>query len=163
MSLLVNGVQETQTVQAKKANKSTATGTATQNNTNLPGAEDSLDIKKSMPKLTPVTYTIKDGDSLQKIANKLGLKLTDLVDQLKASGKLPEDYEPSARHAHDISWMKEGKTIKVSHPATDFQKAAYQEYTEARTKEYYNKKAAAQKAAQEQQEPKGFWSNLFGW
>ena len=68
------------------------------------GASDTVETNKNgMPKLTPILYEIKDGDSLMKIANELGLKITDLVDQLKASGKLPQDYDPFARHEKDIS------------------------------------------------------------
>ena len=112
------------------------------------GVGDNVETSgNGMPKLTPVMYEIKDGDSLMKIANELGLKITDLVDQLKASGKLPEDYDPFARHEKDIPWMKKGNKIKISYPATDEQKAKYEEFCEKRTHEYYNRKAAAERKA----------------
>ena len=144
------------TVQNTKAVEYTSTvaeapksGNTKASDAKLLGAEDKVETKQSgMPKLTPILYEIKDGDSLMKIANELGLKITDLVDQLKASGKLPEDYDPFARHAKDISWMKKGNKIKLSYPETEKQKAEYQEFCDNRTKEYYNKKAAAKKEAE---------------
>ena len=102
---------------------------------------------KGMPKLTPILYEIKDGDSLMKIAGELGLKITDLVDQLKASGKLPKDYDPFVQHKKDIPWMKKGNKIKLSYPETEEQKAKYEEFCEQRTKDYYNRKAAAERKA----------------
>ena len=130
------------------------------------GADDTVDVNPKMPKLTKGTYEIKDGDSLMKIANKLGLKVTDLVDQLIDAGKLPKDYDPFARHQHDISWMKAGKTIDVSYPKTEEQKAAYEEFTTARTRAYANRKAAAEKAAKAAEEnskkDEGFLSRWFG-
>lgn len=144
------------TVQNTKAVEYTSTvaeapksGNTKASDAKLLGAEDKVETKQSgMPKLTPILYEIKDGDSLMKIANELGLKITDLVDQLKASGKLPEDYDPFARHTKDISWMKKGNKIKLSYPETEKQKAEYQEFCDNRTKEYYNKKAAAKKEAE---------------
>lgn len=108
------------------------------------GADDKVETKpkKGMPKLTPIMYEIKDRDTLMKIANELGLSITDVIEQLKDSGKLPEDYDMNARHGKDIPWMKKGNKIKLSYPATEKQKAEYEEFCEKRTKEYYNKKAA---------------------
>ena len=53
-----------------------------------------------MPKLTPILYEIKEGDSLTKIAAEFDLKITDLLQQLKDSGKLPK--EPQGPRAADI-------------------------------------------------------------
>ncbi len=100
-----------------------------------------------MPKLTPVMYEIKEGDSLMKIAAEFDLKITDLIQQLKDSGKLPKDYDPNVSHKHDIPWMKKGNKIKISYPATEEQKAKYEEFCEQRTKDYYNRKAAAERKA----------------
>ena len=44
--------------------------------------------------------------------------------------------------------MKKGNKIKLSYPETEKQKAEYQEFCDNRTKEYYNKKAAAKKEAE---------------
>ncbi len=112
------------------------------------GASDTVETNKNgMPKLTPVMYEIKDGDSLMKIAAEFDLKITDLIQQLKDSGKLPKDYDPNVSHKHDIPWMKKGNKIKISYPATDEQKAKYEEFCEKRTHEYYNRKAAAERKA----------------
>ncbi len=100
-----------------------------------------------MPKLTPILYEIKEGDSLTKIAAEFDLKITDLLQQLKDSGKLPKDYDPNVLHKHDIPWMKKGNKIKISYPATDEQKAKYEEFCEKRTHECYNRKAAAERKA----------------
>ena len=89
-----------------------------------------------MPKLTPILYEIKEGDSLTKIAAEFDLKITDLLQQLKDSGKLPKDYDPNVLHKHDIPWMKKGNKIKISYPATDEQKAKYEEFCEQRTKDH---------------------------
>ena len=100
-----------------------------------------------MPKLTPILYEIKEGDSLTKIAAEFDLKITDLLQQLKDSGKLPKDYDPNVLHKHDIPWMKKGNKIKISYPATEEQKAKYEEFCEQRTKDCYNRKAAAERKA----------------
>ena len=100
-----------------------------------------------MPKLTPILYEIKEGDSLTKIAAEFDLKITDLLQQLKDSGKLPKDYDPNVLHKHDIPWMKKGNKIKISYPATDEQKAKYEEFCEQRTKDHYNREAAAKRKA----------------
>lgn len=159
-------------VTAKTPAKASSTKPAVK--TNPPktlGVGDNVETanKPKMPKLTPTVYEIKEGDALQKIANNLGLKLTDLVEQLKDQGKLAKDYDPSAKHQKDIPWMKKGQKINVSYPKTETQKLLYEEFTEARTKDYYNKKAEAKKAeeaaakeAKSQEAPKGFWSGLFG-
>lgn len=147
----ISAVQNTQELQApKKTNK--AQGGATAVNVTKPlGAEDTVETKSNgMPKLTPILYEIKDGDSLRKIADELGLKMTDLVDQLKASGKLPKDYDPSAKHTKDIGWMKKGNKIKVSYPETEKQKEDYEDFTTTRTKLYYTKKAEAEKVKKEE-------------
>ncbi len=146
-------------------NENAKNGSVYQND-KLLGADDTAELKPKMPKLTKGTYEIKEGDSLLKIANKLGLKVTDLVDQLVEAGKLPEGYDPFARHKHDISWMKAGKTINVSYPKTEEQKAAYEEFTTERTRAYANRKAAAEKAAKAAEEnakkDEGFLSRWFG-
>lgn len=117
------------------------------------GATDDYETANGKPKLTKILYEIKDGDSLTKIAAELGIKMTDLVDELKAQGKLPKDYDVNTTHDHDIPWMKKGNKIKVSYPATQKQKDDYEAFCEKRTHEYYNKKAkkeAAQKEAEHQ-------------
>lgn len=129
-----------QSTPAKGAKKGNNTNNTTQ--TKPLGATDTLDTEKNGVKLTPIMYEIKDRDTLMKIANELGLSITDLVDQLKKSGKLPEDYDPAAKHGKDISWMKKGNKIKLAYPATEQQKADYEAFCDKRTKEYYNKKAA---------------------
>lgn len=136
-------VSNTERIEEMGGESSNAFGTAPL------GADDKVETKpkNGMPKLTPIMYEIKDGDSLLKIAGELGLKITDLVDQLKESGKLPKDYDWNARHGKDISWMKRGNKIKVSYPATEKQKAAYEDFCDKRTKEFYNRKAAKERAA----------------
>lgn len=145
----ISAVQNTQQTQASKKTDKTKAQTAGSGTKPL-GAQDTVETNSNMPKLTPILYEIKDGDSLRKIADELGLKITDLVDQLKASSKLPKDYDPSVQHAKDIGWMKKGNKIKVSYPATESQKDAYETFTTARTKAYYNKKAQAEKAKKQE-------------
>lgn len=149
----ISAVQNTQELQAPKKTNKAQPGKTDANVTKPLGAEDTVETKSNgigMPKLTPILYEIKDGDSLRKIADELGLKMTDLVDQLKASGKLPKDYDPSAKHTKDIGWMKKGNKIKVSYPATDKQKDDYEAFTTARTKIYYTQKAEAEKVKKEE-------------
>ena len=43
--------------------------------------------------------------------------------------------------------MKKGNKIKLSYPETEEQKAKYEEFCEQRTKDYYNRKAAAERKA----------------
>lgn len=172
------GISTEYNLQAKPANGKKAPanvtltkGSAKTTQAKTLGVGDNVEIKSKpkMPKLTPTVYEIKEGDALQIIAGNLGLNLTDLVDQLKDQGKLAKDYDPSVRHKKAIPWLKKGQKINVSYPKTEAQKLMYEEYTTARTKEYYNKKAeakraeeAAAKEAKRQETPKGFWSGLFG-
>lgn len=143
-TLTVNNVSNMEYASASSNVRKTENGSRNAFGTAPLGANDAVETKSNngMPKLTPIIYEIKDGDTLMKIANELGLSITDVVQQLKDSGKLPKDYDVNARHAKDISWMKKGNKIKLSYPATKQQKADYDAYCEKRTKEYYNKKAA---------------------
>lgn len=149
MSMTVAEVKNVYT-SSSKSEKSGRTDTAYSAGSKPQGTGDSVDIKQTAPIIQTFpekTYTIKDGDALQKIASEHNLNLQDLIDQLKDQGKLPKDYDPHVRHAHDISWMKAGNKITFRYPKTEQQLEKYDDFTTQRTRDYYNRKAAAEREA----------------
>lgn len=173
MSLTINANLEVQQKSSGTQKKDTA-GKKEVFESKIQGAQDETNIKKKPDTKgwTKETVTIKEGDSLDKIAYRYGLDPDDFVDQLKKEGKLPQDYKRNERHAHDISWMKPGKSVNVQYPKSEALKEKYQDFKDKRTIDNANRKAIA-KAQQEQaqkaadakkpQEPeKTWWDKFFG-
>jgi len=124
----INGTQAT-----KGAGKSLHTNPNATPNTIKVAEKKTTDefglTKVSKPEgLKTITHTVKSGDSFMKIAKHYGIDQNDVVAQLKDKKALPADYNMCAPQKSDPKCMGEGKTITLSIPKNDAQRAEYKSW-----------------------------------